>query len=499
MLDKSPFLSLSRQFKKVIAFVIVILLTAASILSPCYALANLYHNTDTSTSNDTLVLTTAFTSEYKNHTTFKIMGENDFQEPSSQASNKKLLKQSKPYTPETDRSEQYGLRYSKPTEQFKINKNIVQALAILRSSALPENTFIFTSLRQKQNYNIAEQYLLLIIDAIILKSNKNIEASNRKLEQAILLEPGISDEQLVLPLFSQLHLILANNYMQLGLFKKAYLTHRGYFIKFNTYHAMINEKIIEELSHKHQVIQKAALNDLLQNQNRLKQLHLVEEEQLKENQQRNFALIICTILLFTIFFTRKIKQKEKLILQAKTDSVSGFLNRKSLFNIGAKMVQKFIEDNNELSLVILKVKPLYSLNQIEIEQSDRLFSQVAVMMSESTSSRDSLFRLTTDEFVVLLPNSNVFKAKAVAQRMIERMLTLQVPSKIKGLISETKHDVNTSAFNLSIGISALGNSEADFQALLHKADLAMYQAFEKGDNSIIVYDAIANHFERRAP
>ncbi|MGB0938017.1 MAG: GGDEF domain-containing protein [Colwellia sp.] len=383
------------------------------------------------------------------------------------------------------------------TKHLSVRKSIYNALVILNSPTNISKHVDVPDFKVNWDYNYAEQYLILIIQSIKLRRSDELKESTKKLERALLLEQHIPKGQLIQPIFSQLHLILADNYVKLGRDREAYLTHSAYLSIYDAYNAQINKRIIEELSHKHQIKQKSAQNELLLNQNKLEELHLIKEEQLKESQQINFALLICTILLFTIFFTRKITQKEKLIQQAKIDSVTGLMNRKSLFSMGTTMVRQFIKDDAELSLLILKIHPPYSLSQINLKENDKLFSQVAEIMYESTRSRDSLFRLTAEEFVALLPHSNIFKAKAIAERMNERIAALQVALPNSLSSNETKKKVPIATFSLSIGLSALSSTDTDFEALLHKADLAMYQAKKKGDNCVLSYEAIASHFERR--
>ena len=377
------------------------------------------------------------------------------------------------------------------TNFFPINNRITHALSSLN---VPSKKPISFDLK-RADYNAAEKYLILVIQATELTSQNKITASITKLQQAKQLEGLIKPKQLMQSDFSQLYLLLASNYVQQQNFEAAYIEHKHYFKKYNANIKSVNEKIIHELADKHQINKKQSQNELLKHQNQLKKLSLIEEQQLKKNQQRNFALIVCTILLFTIFFTRQIKQKEKLIKQAKTDTVTGFLNRKSLFSIGAKLVSRFIKDDSELSLLILKVAPDNKFKHADNILNNFLFSQVALMMSEATRSRDMLFRLANEEFVVLLPHSNIFKAKAVAERINEKILSLRFNKNL--LNSSSKEQVDKPTVDLSIGISSLTPSDISFEGLLHKADLAMYQAKEQGDNCVLTYESIASHFERR--
>jgi diguanylate cyclase (GGDEF)-like protein len=55
----------------------------------------------------------------------------------------------------------------------------------------------------------------------------------------------------------------------------------------------------------------------------------------------------------------------------------------------------------------------------------------------------------------------------------------------------------TSPITLSIGVANIKDTTAVFEDILHAADLAMYQAKQRGRNQMVNYATIAEDQERR--
>jgi diguanylate cyclase (GGDEF)-like protein len=107
---------------------------------------------------------------------------------------------------------------------------------------------------------------------------------------------------------------------------------------------------------------------------------------------------------------------------------------------------------------------------------DALLAHVADLMRTALRRSDICGRLGGDEFAVLLPNATAEAAHAVAEKI--RTLALQTTVPLDGL------EVSVC---LSIGI-ACGAGE-DFDALLARADHAMYEAKRMGPNRIVAAPA----------
>lgn len=110
---------------------------------------------------------------------------------------------------------------------------------------------------------------------------------------------------------------------------------------------------------------------------------------------------------------------------------------------------------------------------------DMVLTKVAQLVSETMRSRDIFARIGSNEFVAILPSTDIDKAKAIAVRVIEKI---------------TQHDFSELGLNnnitISLGVANNHDTKAIFDDLLRAADFAMYQARAQGRNQMVSYSAI---------
>lgn len=108
---------------------------------------------------------------------------------------------------------------------------------------------------------------------------------------------------------------------------------------------------------------------------------------------------------------------------------------------------------------------------------DELLVRAAERISACVRPSDLVARLGGDEFVVVCEGAVPAEASAVADRILAQLCT---PFRVDG------HDAVVSA---SIGLATADAEQADAEALLRRADLAMYDAKVAGKARTSVFDA----------
>ncbi|PCH94651.1 MAG: GGDEF domain-containing protein [Gammaproteobacteria bacterium] len=336
-------------------------------------------------------------------------------------------------------------------------------------------------------FNYAEQYLILLVKAELKQQELLHQDVISLIEQAKLLRKHIIEKQLDLPLFSNGYLVLANSYAAIKDYDKAYQAKKSFVDEYNDYSDARRENTVKALTKKYEIAHKIEVNELLDNQNKLKKLLIGDVRKQQEDQQLQFVLIICTILLFILLFLRQLKVRKKLLFLTKTDSLTGLLNRSALFNKGKTLVESSNKHNLELSLLLFDIDHFKLVNDnFGHHVGDLVLERIAQLVSETMRARDVLSRLGGEEFVVLLPNTDIDKAKAIAVRVMEKISSYD--------FSELGVD---RAITLSIGVANLKDTKAIFDDVLHAADLAMYQAKAQGRNQMVSYESISDDQERR--
>lgn len=372
-------------------------------------------------------------------------------------------------------------------QQFKLRKDIVDLAEQAKISSDKVNYLLNDTLTLNPSLNYAEQYLVLLIKAKVKQQTQQHKDVILLIEQAKLLSKYIATEQLILPLFANAYLVLADSYAGIKDYDNAYKNKKVFVDKYNEYREKKRENNIEKLTKNSEVAQKITENKLLANQNKLKELRIADVHAQQEDQQRRFFFIFCTILLFILLLLRKLKVRKKLLVLAKTDSLTGLLNRTELFNQGHKLVQDASEQELDLSVLLLDIDHFKLINdKFGHSVGDLVLEKIAKLVSETMRARDVFSRLGGEEFVSILPNTNLDHAKAIAMRVIEKIAQYN--------FSELGVD---DSITLSIGVANLKDTNPEFDDILHAADLAMYRAKAQGRNQMVSYEAIVSDQERR--
>ena len=163
----------------------------------------------------------------------------------------------------------------------------------------------------------------------------------------------------------------------------------------------------------------------------------------------------------------------ELHLQARSDPLTGVLNRRGLdaqFDFALALAQR---SGRALSLISIDVDHFKRVNDTYGHpQGDLVLKGLAHTLQESLRSSDLVARLGGEEFVALLPDTDLEGAINVAE---ELRLT----------IADQQHEVVGRIF-VSLGVSMLRPGEKTATALLERADAALYAAKHQGRNRVCV-------------
>ena len=364
--------------------------------------------------------------------------------------------------------------------EYAIKSKILSLLTLSVEKPNKADNVLAQSSSELINLNIGEQYLVLLSKANIAQYHNQHQQVITLLEQAQLLQDKIVKKQLSSPLFANLYQVLATSLAATKNYEQAYQVKKVFIDDYNDYDDAQRVLIVKELTNKHEITHKIETNQLLDYQNKLKTLRLNDVERKQVIQQRNSILIISTIIVFILLFLRQLNVRRKLILLTKTDRLTGLINRAALFVRGLDLMETSTQQKLELSVLLFDIDDFKLINDnFSHHVGDLVLSKVAQLVSDTMRSRDVFARIGSNEFVAILPSTDIDKAKAIAVRVIEKITQYN--------FSELGLDNN---ITISMGVANNHETKAIFDDLLHAADLALYQARAQGQNQMVSYNAI---------
>ena len=180
-----------------------------------------------------------------------------------------------------------------------------------------------------------------------------------------------------------------------------------------------------------------------------------------------------TILRSIRYAIERKKSDLRLNYLAQYDALTGIPNRQFFNDQLTRATARARRDGRKVTLLFLDLDDFKGVNDtLGHDAGDRLLKEVADRIRRSVRTGDVVARLGGDEFAVLLEGlSGPLEVEAVATGLLD---LVSRPYNI----AERQLTITT-----SIGITMYPNDNADTQMLLKNADIAMYQAKEKGKNN----------------
>lgn len=179
------------------------------------------------------------------------------------------------------------------------------------------------------------------------------------------------------------------------------------------------------------------------------------------------------VVIFADITERK-RAEENLRLLANYDPLTGLPNRYMFNNTLTRSIQSAKRKSEKLALLFIDLDHFKEVNDsCGHAAGDRLLVEVACRIQNSIRETDTAARLAGDEFVVVLENIQALEdVESIAAKILKAMI---------GVSDSIKVGANVSA---SMGISLFPDHGTDVEALLRKADRAMYEAKTLGRNQL---------------
>jgi diguanylate cyclase (GGDEF)-like protein len=164
------------------------------------------------------------------------------------------------------------------------------------------------------------------------------------------------------------------------------------------------------------------------------------------------------------------RELSKLRLSALTDPLTGLYNRRFLIEHFGREIARSERSEGIVSVVMLDLKDFKAVNdRYGHPVGDNVLLRTARVVRQSLRTVDAGCRWGGDEFVVVLPSTNLLYAVAVAERIRRRVSALSLPYR-----SDLKVGVH-------YGIATYPTDGRSVDFLLKVADLRLYQCREQAN------------------
>ena len=175
---------------------------------------------------------------------------------------------------------------------------------------------------------------------------------------------------------------------------------------------------------------------------------------------------------------RMIERLKKLSIR---DPLTELYNSRHFYEQLENEIQRSERYQHPLALIFIDIDKFKAVNDTYGHMvGDQALLSIAQKMQASLRAQDTAYRFAGDEFTIILPETSSENAKLVADRIKAEM------AKESLIINKQK----IAPITLSIGIAEYQRFETKAQ-FLHRADVTMYEAKNRGGNKIAVSSKFA--------
>jgi len=162
-------------------------------------------------------------------------------------------------------------------------------------------------------------------------------------------------------------------------------------------------------------------------------------------------------------------QAKKLLFLSRTDHVTGLYNQRFLYENLEREIRRTSRTSKDLTVALLDLDNFKDFNDTygHLEGDDALAEIAGIIQASIRKGIDSAYRYGGDEFMLILPETDLDQAERTLERILEK-LTWRIEKEL----------------TFSVGLALLGECEKASD-LVRCADETMYRAKNSGGNTIV--------------
>ncbi len=176
-------------------------------------------------------------------------------------------------------------------------------------------------------------------------------------------------------------------------------------------------------------------------------------------------------------YTERLRDSVQISIElAITDALTGLHNRRYMETHMSGLVEQARSRGEPLAVLVLDIDLFKLINDTHgHDAGDEVLREFALRVRKAIRGIDLACRYGGEEFVIVMPETNLAAATAVAERLRQRIASEPFP------IQEGAQGIDVT---ISIGIATLGGND-DAAAVIKRADQALYRAKRNGRNRVV--------------
>jgi diguanylate cyclase (GGDEF)-like protein len=203
-------------------------------------------------------------------------------------------------------------------------------------------------------------------------------------------------------------------------------------------------------------------------------LSIRENEQFREMYSRLYHDLIFTSIIFALFQAGifiYMKDRAELRRISFHDKLTGLFNRHKFMEDAEREVERYGRYGRSLSVIMMDIDHFKNVNDtFGHSVGDKVLQDLSRIVSVSLREMDMLARWGGEEFIVMLPETNIDGARDAAE-------------KIRSVVEGHTFPV-VGGITVSLGISEVKTGEIDIEQAVNRADDALYRAKNAGRNRV---------------
>jgi len=184
------------------------------------------------------------------------------------------------------------------------------------------------------------------------------------------------------------------------------------------------------------------------------------------------ALILSVAVLSTPLMASDIQHRSDAVI----DQLTGMLNRKALSVRVLELGQQSEITGEPVGVIVADLDHFKNINDTRGHSvGDAVLKEVAYLLRKQLRAFDLAYRLGGEEFLILVPGSDLAHAAELAERLREGVCTEHLSGGVQ--------------ITMSFGVSASARDERfDYSTVFAEADAALYRAKRGGRNRVCITD-----------